>query len=99
MSRKVLILDVEQIRLLTNYCNWIPIIHGFTAKFVKETYPGWAWNDLIPKMIKQGLITIQPDEGDIKLWQGLWLKAGITEVTAIKNGKVIKFKSKRETHV
>ena len=99
MSRKVLILDVDQIRLLTNYCHWIPVIHGYTAKFVEETYPGWNWNDLIPKMIKQGLITIEPCKNDVKLWQGLWLKADITEVTAIKNGKVIKFEAKRDAHV
>jgi hypothetical protein len=41
---------------------------------MQENYPGWKWNELGPKMLKQGIITFSPEPAhNIKLMQGLWL--------------------------
>ena len=91
MSKKVLSLDIEALRILANYAHWIPACHGYTREFMEKTYPGWDWNDLIPKMHRLGIIRREAAEGDVKLWQGLWLKAGITEVVATKYANRVKF--------
>ena len=91
MSKKVITLDIEALRTLSNYAHWIPAVHGYTRDFMKKTYPGWDWNDLIPRMFRLGILRTEASEGDVKLWQGLWLKAGITEVIATKTGDRVKF--------
>ena len=91
MSKKIITLDIEALRTLSNYAHWIPAVHGYTRDFMEKTYPGWDWNDLIPKMHRLGIVSREASEGDVKLWQGLWLKAGITEVIATKYGDRVKF--------
>jgi hypothetical protein len=86
-----LTLGAEEIHLLSNYAHWIPAKKGITDDYMQETYPGWKWDDLIPKMLKQGIITISPEPADIKLMQGLWLKLGIKVVKASKNKGVVAF--------
>ena len=80
MPKEVLTLDIEAIRELSNYAHWIPMVHGYTRDFMEQRYPGWGWNELIPKMLGNGLLTTTPQENDVKLWQGLWLKSGIAAV-------------------
>ena len=99
MTKKTLILDIEEIKTLSNYCHWIPVIHGYTEQYMKDKYPGWSWNDLIPKMLKLGFITLKPSGNDVKLLQGLWLKAGISSITVVKDGRAVRFEAKREAHV
>ena len=91
MTLKEITLSVEDLKLLANFAHWIPSIHGYTKEFMKETYPGWDWNDLIPKLLKNGSITYNPELGDIKLSQGLWLKAGVSKITARKVKTLISF--------
>jgi hypothetical protein len=91
MASKEIILSVEDLKILANYAHWIPVIHGYTNQFMKETYPGWNWNDLIPKLIKNGSITYKPKLGDIKLSQGLWLNAGVSKITVKKISTSISF--------
>ena len=85
MPKEILTLDVEAIRELANYAHWIPMVHGYTRDFMERKYPGWGWNELIPKMLSNGLLTTSPQENDVKLWQGLWLKSGITKVVVSKS--------------
>ena len=80
MPKEELTLDVEAIRELSNYAHWIPMVHGYTRDFMDRKYPGWQWNDLVPKMLAKGLLTTAPQENGVKLWQGLWLTSGITKV-------------------
>ena len=91
MSKLNLTLTVEEILFLSNYAHWIPVTKGITDEYMQENYPGWKWNDLIPKMLKQGIITFSPEPADIKLMQGLWLKSGIKVVKASKDKGVVAF--------
>ena len=62
-------------------------------EYMKENYPGWSWNDLIPKLVRLNLISTTEHPGDTKLWQGLWLKAGINEIAVSKVGKTVMFEA------
>ena len=93
MPKEILTLDVEAIRELTNYAHWIPMVHGYTRDFMERKYPGWQWNDLVPKMLSKGIIRTEPKAGDVKLWQGLWLKTGTDQVVVTKSGRRISFKT------
>ena len=92
MPKHVLSLEIEAIRELANYAHWIPMVRGYTREFMDSHYPDWEWNDLIPKMLNRGIITTEPSDGDTKLWQGLWLKAGIDEVIVTKTGDRVSFR-------
>ena len=99
MPRYVLRLEVEAIRELANYAHWIPMVHGYTRDFMDSRYPGWEWNDLIPKMLKRGIISTEQSDGDIKLWQGLWLKAGVSAVVVTKTGDRMSFRCEQRLSV
>ena len=86
MPKYVLRLEIKAIRELSNYAHWIPMVRGFTRDFMDSRYPGWEWNDLIPKMLNRGIISTEQSDGDTKLWQGLWLKAGVSAVVITKSG-------------
>ena len=93
MTNKELVLDVNAIRELSNFAHWIPMMHGYTDEYMKEIYPGWSWNDLIPKLVRLNLLSTTEHPGDTKLWQGLWLKAGINEIAVSKVGKTVMFEA------
>ena len=92
MPKYVLRLEVEAIRELANYAHWIPMVHGYTRDFMDSHYPDWEWNDLIPKMLNRGIISTEKSDGDTKLWQGLWLKAGVSAVVVTKTGDRVTFR-------
>lgn len=86
MPKCVLRLEIEAIRELSNYAHWIPMVRGYTREFMDSHYPDWEWNDLIPKMLNRGIISTEQSGGATMLWQGLWLKAGVSAVVITKSG-------------
>ncbi len=48
-------LTLDQCNRLLHFGHWIPINHGFTAKYVDEHYPGWTWNRLVQVFIAAGI--------------------------------------------
>ena len=86
METKSLFLTVDMLREISNYGHWIPICNGYTDEYFQENFPGWRWNDLIPKLLKQGIVTWSPGPDDQKLNQGLWLLSGVRTITASKQG-------------
>jgi len=99
MPKYVLRLEIEAIRELANYAHWIPMVRGYTREFMDRRYPDWEWNDLIPKMLSRGIISTEQSDGDTKLWQGLWLKAGVSAVVVTKTGNRASFRCERELSV
>ena len=86
-----LVLDVEKIRELAHYYHWIPITRGYHHEYVRETYPGWSWMDLLPRLMNAGYVFPRGKyENEQKLRQGLSLAGGITaiEFRRSPNGKV-----------
>ena len=93
MPREILTLDVEAIRELSNYAHWIPMVRGYTRDFMERKYPGWEWNELIPRMLSKGIIRTEPQADDVKLWQGLWLKDDTDQVLVTKSSGRISFRT------
>ena len=92
MSKYVLRLEVEAIKELSNYAHWIPMVRGYTRDYMDSHYPDWEWNDLIPKMLNRGIISTAQSDRDTKLWQGLWLKVGVSAVVVTKTGDRVTFR-------
>ena len=72
MNTSELRLDVEALKMIAGYAHWIPITQGLHLDFFQENYPGWEWNDIIPVLIKKGVVKINSKEPNQRqLSQGL----------------------------
>ncbi len=72
MSTSELRLDVEALTMIAGYAHWIPITQGLHLDFFQENYPGWEWNDIIPVLLKKGVVKINSKEPNQRqLSQGL----------------------------
>ena len=56
MSETTLVLDIEALRKITGYAHWIPALRGISQEFINRHYPGWEWNDILPVLIKKGIV-------------------------------------------
>ena len=84
-----LTLDVEALRKIAGYAHWIPISRGSYKDFLHRNYPGWEWNQIIPALIKKGIVKVHTKDPDFQLLsQGLYISREIEAVTLwIRNGK------------
>ena len=87
MSTSELRLDVEALTIIAGYAHWIPITQGLHLDFFQENYPGWEWNDIIPVLIKKGVVMMNSKEPNQRqLSQGLSI-ANDVESILIKRSK------------
>jgi hypothetical protein len=56
MSETTLVLDIEALRTITCYAHWIPALRGISQEFINRNYPGWDWNDILPVLVKKGIV-------------------------------------------
>jgi hypothetical protein len=87
-----LTLDVEALGKIAGYAHWIPITQGLHRDLFERNYPGWEWNDIIPVLIKKGIVKVYSKDLDQrKLSQGLSIAHGIESVTLSRtdNGQKI----------
>ena len=84
-----LTLDVEALRKIAGYAHWIPITRGIYKDFLHRNYPGWEWNQIIPALIKKGIVKVHTKDPEFQLLsQGLYISREIEAVTLwIRNGK------------
>jgi hypothetical protein len=67
-----LFLDIEALRKVAGYAHWIPLIRGLHKDYFARNLPGWEWNQIIPVLIKKGIIKVGSKEADQQvLSQGL----------------------------
>lgn len=72
MNTSELRLDVEELKMIAGYAHWIPITQGLHLDFFQENYPGSEWNDIIPILLKKGVVKINSKEPNQRqLSQGL----------------------------
>lgn len=87
MSTAELRLDVEALTVIAGYAHWIPITQGLHLDFFQENYPGWEWNDIIPVLLKKGVVKINSKESNQRqLPQGLSIAQDV-EGILIKRSK------------
>ena len=84
-----LTLDFDSLQQLAGYAHWIPILRGFHEEFLQRKYPGWAWNDIIPVLIRRKVLEVDSKNPRHQLLsQGLYISHEIETVTLwIRNGK------------
>lgn len=84
-----LTLDVEALRKIAGYAHWIPITRGIYKDFLQRNYSGWEWNQIIPALIKKGIVKVHTKDPEFQLLsQGLYISREIEAVTLwIRNGK------------
>ena len=87
MTKSDLTLDLEALTLIAGYAHWIPITQGLHLDFFQENYPGWEWNDIIPVLIKKGVVMMNSKEPNQRqLSQGLSIAHDV-ESLLIKRSK------------
>ena len=90
MKRSKVTMDIETLRSVTSYCHWIPITQGLYQEFFAENFPGWQWNDFVPRLLKKKILEINGDGNYslTKLSQGLYISSDIQAIEFMphKNG-------------
>ena len=67
-----LLLDIAALGLVAGYTHWIPLIRGLHKDYFARNLPGWEWNQIIPVLIKKGIIKVGSKEANQQvLAQGL----------------------------
>ena len=81
-------MDISLLRDVCGYAHWIPILKGLHLEFFEEKFPGWEWNDFVPKLLKKKILVVgNPDGAHIKLSQGLFISPDIASVDFIPTEK------------
>ena len=97
-ARSKIIMDIELLTRVTGYAHWIPGIRGLYREFFAEHFPGWDWNDFVPRLLDKKILLFQ-GEGNpalIQLSQGLFISSDIQAIEFIpqKNGVRVKVQLK-----
>jgi hypothetical protein len=85
MKRSKVTMDIETLRTVTGYCHWIPITQGLYKEYFAKNFPGWQWNDFVPRLLKKKILEFNGDGNDsfIKLLQGLYISSSIQAIEFI----------------
>ena len=93
-ARSKIIMDIELLTRVTSYAHWIPGIRGLYREFFAEHFPGWDWNDFVPRLIDKGILLLNPAENEnlTALRFGLFISAEIQAIEFLpqKNGVRVK---------
>ena len=88
--RSKIIMDIAMLRRVTNYAHWIPGIRGLYREFFAEHFPGWDWNDFVPRLIDKKILRFNEADNPefTMLSQGLFISADVQAIEFIpqKNG-------------
>jgi hypothetical protein len=102
MKRSQVTMDISLLRDVCGYAHWIPILNGLHLEFFEEKFPGWEWNDFVPKLLKKKILVVgNPDGAHIKLSQGLFISPYIASIDFVpdKSGaKIVVHRVKEIRH-
>lgn len=92
--RLKIVMDIEMLRRVTNYAHWIPGLRGLYREFFAEHFPGWDWNDFVPRLIDKKILRFNEKDNPefTMLSQGLFISADVQAIEFIpqKNGVRVK---------
>ena len=94
MKRSKVTMDIETLRSVTSYCHWIPITQGLHKEYFAKNFPGWQWNDFVPRLLKKKILEFNgqgKDSSNIRAIEFIPGKSGVEiNVLSIKENKVFK---------
>ena len=56
-----LYLTIEDIHDITRYNHYIPFVRGFHHEFITKRFPGWSWNQLLPRLFGSKIVRTHDD--------------------------------------
>jgi hypothetical protein len=81
VERAPVSMTVDQLRDVCAYAHWIPITQGLYKEFFEQNYPGWEWNDFVPKLVRKGILGVNAAVlGYTKMSQGLFVAPNIESI-------------------
>ena len=84
MDRSPVTMNVDQLREVCAYAHWIPILNGLHLEFFEQNYPGWEWNDFVPRLLRKGILRVNAAElGSVKMSQGLFIAPNVESIDFI----------------
>ena len=91
LERSRVTMNVEQLRNVCAYAHWIPILNGLHEEFFAQNYPGWEWNDFVPRLLRKGILRVGAEDlGYTKLNQRLYIAPNVTDIDFIPGKRGIK---------
>lgn len=104
--RSQVTMNVDQLREVCAYAHWIPILNGLHLEFFEQNYPGWEWNDFVPRLLRKGILRVGGEDlGYTKLKLGLCVAPEVSAIDFIpgKRGVTVivhyqKEEARKETH-
>ena len=90
MDKSKVLLSVESLRGITNYAHWIPITQGLYLNYFEKHFPGWEWNDFVPRLIEERILFFNGNpETSVSLSQGLFVLRNVNSIEFIPKGTAI----------
>lgn len=83
-----LVLTVDEIRDITHYAHWIPIVRGYHHEFIEKRYPGWSWNQLLPVMFRAKILRPHKEGHEC-----VRLRMGICIISKVRNVEIAQYAS------
>ena len=91
MGKSKVLLSIESLRGITNYAHWIPITQGLHLSYFDKHFPGWEWNDFVPRLIEEKILFLNGDpENSISLSQGLFILRNVDSIEFIPSRGSVK---------
>ena len=91
MDRSPVTLNVDQLRDVCAYAHWIPILNGLHPEFFAQRYPGWEWNDFVPRLLCKEILRVDGEDlGYTKLKLRLCLAPDVSAVDFIPGKRGVK---------
>ena len=96
MTEKTLDLDVAALCKITQYAHWMPALRGISEKYIARNYPGWLWNEIVPILLREGVLTKQQGQSQlIKLSNGISISQTIERVVIARTKKGLRVTIKK----
>jgi hypothetical protein len=89
-----LLLSIEDIRAITRYNHYIPIMRQYHHAFITERFPGWSWNQLLPRLQGAKIVRTHAECSDcVRLAMGLCIDPTIEAVWIKSNPSGLRIKT------
>ena len=89
-------LDINALYKITQYAHWVPALRGISEEYVAHNYPGWQWNEIVPFLLREGVLTKQLDQSQlIRLSNGISISQRIERVVITRTKKGLKVTIKK----
>ena len=91
VERSPVTMTVNQLRDVCAYAHWLPILNGLHLEFFEQNYPGWEWNDFVPRLLRKGILRVDGEDlGYSKLKLGLFVAPDVSEINFIPGKRGVK---------